>query len=587
MLVYCLVLYIGNRTVQYTFLQGDTFYLQEGCSQLYPATISASFTDSSDPIPLVNGEICDGNNVVYAYIESPLDTHVPVIYELSAYDDCDRNATVEASIPSCSYFPIGNTNVTLTATDSAGFTGTCNFTVTVLNSTAPTVSSPTQSPWQIVCPSQSPSVDPSLSPTLIPSLTPSLIPTKIPSTHPSLTPTKIPSLSPRPTFYDVSPPICTDISEEITFTFFRGIAVDIGEDANENGMIDAGEDANSNGELERDSGISAIELHSSSVNLELNYTFEIGDKSVVIDGNRINEAMNASGTIEVFDRRGRSCIFNVDLEPFNRTLFEEEIEFPSAVHQLLFKNESQDDVPLYSLMDFSEMPGNYTALHENSTFVINVTEIIVHHGDLINETLSDPDMPSDVIEFLQEDGYSACIVGAIFESDNITAKVVALAFTYADIAPLYNVIALYDYSDFLSDYDAEDNIDALEPPNRELQAKSQFQGLIPFQDPHMNQGRRLSGCSSGIDRIKCPPGQTRSVDSTCISAARFTFNQAVAVAQGDYDTAIAIAKGIRDTASAGLLALKARRFAKKLIPCILIGLLSGVSRQSSVDANSI
>ena len=60
-----------NKTVQYTFLQGDSFYLEEGCSGLYPATIVASFVDSSNPIPLINGEVCDGGNIVHANIIEP------------------------------------------------------------------------------------------------------------------------------------------------------------------------------------------------------------------------------------------------------------------------------------------------------------------------------------------------------------------------------------------------------------------------------------------------------------------------------------------------------------------------------------
>ncbi|HDR50487.1 MAG TPA: T9SS type A sorting domain-containing protein [Mariniphaga anaerophila] len=57
---------------------------------------------------------------------------------LTATDNCP-GVQVEASIPSGSFFPVGTTPVTLTATDAAGNTTTCTFTVTVEDNEAPVV----------------------------------------------------------------------------------------------------------------------------------------------------------------------------------------------------------------------------------------------------------------------------------------------------------------------------------------------------------------------------------------------------------------------------------------------------------------
>jgi hypothetical protein len=53
-----------------------------------------------------------------------------------ASDNCS-GVQVEASIPSGTFFPVGTTSVTLTATDAAGNTATCSFNVTVEDAEAP------------------------------------------------------------------------------------------------------------------------------------------------------------------------------------------------------------------------------------------------------------------------------------------------------------------------------------------------------------------------------------------------------------------------------------------------------------------
>lgn len=54
-----------------------------------------------------------------------------VDFEVAATDACDPAPAVEADPPSGSLFPLGETTVTVTATDGAGNRATCTFTVTV------------------------------------------------------------------------------------------------------------------------------------------------------------------------------------------------------------------------------------------------------------------------------------------------------------------------------------------------------------------------------------------------------------------------------------------------------------------------
>ncbi|NTX07362.1 ELWxxDGT repeat protein [Myxococcus sp. CA040A] len=57
-------------------------------------------------------------------------------------DAVTRAPTVSSSHPSGTPFPLGTTEVTFTATDEAGNAGTCSFTVTVRDTTAPVLSCP-------------------------------------------------------------------------------------------------------------------------------------------------------------------------------------------------------------------------------------------------------------------------------------------------------------------------------------------------------------------------------------------------------------------------------------------------------------
>src|SRR6185503_4802731 len=64
-----------------------------------------------------------------------------VSYNVTATDNCS-GVTVVSTPASGSTFPVGTTTVMATATDAAGNTATCSFTVTVNDTQPPTISCP-------------------------------------------------------------------------------------------------------------------------------------------------------------------------------------------------------------------------------------------------------------------------------------------------------------------------------------------------------------------------------------------------------------------------------------------------------------
>ncbi len=79
----------------------------------------------------IHNYACSGTNSVIFDNLRVIDGTDPV-----ASDNCSE-VQVEASIPSGSFFPVGTTEVTLTATDEAGNTTSCTFNVTVEDTEAP------------------------------------------------------------------------------------------------------------------------------------------------------------------------------------------------------------------------------------------------------------------------------------------------------------------------------------------------------------------------------------------------------------------------------------------------------------------
>jgi hypothetical protein len=123
-----------NVPVSITVNQGNTVVFQEAYSNLYPATIQAqTFTDQAAPVITANNVSVVGDC-----------TGATVNYTASIVDDCDPNPTATYSQASGSFFPVGTTVVTITATDNTGKTSVKTFNVTVIagDTVAPTLTVP-------------------------------------------------------------------------------------------------------------------------------------------------------------------------------------------------------------------------------------------------------------------------------------------------------------------------------------------------------------------------------------------------------------------------------------------------------------
>ncbi|MHC5004283.1 MAG: HYR domain-containing protein, partial [Planctomycetota bacterium] len=98
-------------------------------------TFSVTVVDETDPELTcpddITGVECTGAGGAVVTYDTPVAT-----------DDCDAAVAVACSPASGSTFPIGTTTVTCRATDDAGNTATCTFTVTVVDTTDPELTCP-------------------------------------------------------------------------------------------------------------------------------------------------------------------------------------------------------------------------------------------------------------------------------------------------------------------------------------------------------------------------------------------------------------------------------------------------------------
>ena len=125
-----------NQAVTITINSGTTVVTTEACDAIYPQTISGQiFTDQGAPTITANNITtvgdCTGANLNFAS-------------SISVVDDCDPNPTVTYSQANGSFFPVGTTVLTITATDNTGKVSTKSINVTVIagDSIAPTLTVP-------------------------------------------------------------------------------------------------------------------------------------------------------------------------------------------------------------------------------------------------------------------------------------------------------------------------------------------------------------------------------------------------------------------------------------------------------------
>ena len=90
-------------------------------------------TDSSAPILEIDGNAPPYTIVVTA--DNVGDSSKSVTFTATAEDDCDSSPIISFSHDSGYDFPIGSTNVTVTATDNSGKSTSGTLTVTVIKKT--------------------------------------------------------------------------------------------------------------------------------------------------------------------------------------------------------------------------------------------------------------------------------------------------------------------------------------------------------------------------------------------------------------------------------------------------------------------
>jgi hypothetical protein len=137
-----------NNSVTYTPAPGysgaDSFNytIADGRGGVDSATVQITVTPSTNQPPTIN---CPPNMVVEC-----TGGLTPVSYTVTAVDPEDGPLAVTCVPPSGSGFRLGTSNVVCTATDGTGNSSSCSFTVTVVDTTPPTVT-----PGQYDCPATS------------------------------------------------------------------------------------------------------------------------------------------------------------------------------------------------------------------------------------------------------------------------------------------------------------------------------------------------------------------------------------------------------------------------------------------------
>jgi subtilisin-like proprotein convertase family protein len=111
----------------------NTFEVHDGNTVVSTCSFDVTVTDNQNPTITCPANITKNND--------PNQCGAVVTYAATASDNCP-GVSVSYSPASGSFFPVGTTTVTATATDASGNTASCTFTVTVTDAQNPTITCP-------------------------------------------------------------------------------------------------------------------------------------------------------------------------------------------------------------------------------------------------------------------------------------------------------------------------------------------------------------------------------------------------------------------------------------------------------------
>jgi hypothetical protein len=132
---------ISNQTCANRYTITRTYRATDACGNFSECIQVITVDDQTAPVIT-----CPANITV----STPVGLCTAVVnYTAAATDNCGGSVTITSSHAPGSSFPIGVTTVTVTATDVCGNTATCTFTVTVIDSQLPVIT--TQPADQSVC----------------------------------------------------------------------------------------------------------------------------------------------------------------------------------------------------------------------------------------------------------------------------------------------------------------------------------------------------------------------------------------------------------------------------------------------------
>lgn len=128
---------ITNWLVGDTYSATRTWRVMDSCSNVTEAAQTITIVDTTPPVI-----ICPSNLV----LECAGPEGTEGIFTVTAFDTCDSSIDLVTIPPSGTKFGFGVTVVTSVATDDSGNTNQCSFTVTVQDTTPPTISCPADIP---------------------------------------------------------------------------------------------------------------------------------------------------------------------------------------------------------------------------------------------------------------------------------------------------------------------------------------------------------------------------------------------------------------------------------------------------------